>query len=162
MTIARWSTASEEITERIAFRLRAGASATTRQVLWERDDRRLLLQLSSLLVSIKDGWLLVNLSVQTEPTGPRLLQFVFFLGSDGEGDGTQAGGTIHTDSREGAQLAQLWGDDLQRAIWDGVLDIVEGSLTLAERSHPGLPLDLLGFSCSAGQLNVDIQAVGGA
>jgi hypothetical protein len=158
MPLARWSTASAEVAERIQLRLRAGAPADARVVLWERDGRRVLLHLFTLRVSIKDGWLLADLGLQTEPTGRRLLQFVFFLGTDGEGDGTQAGGTIHTDSREGAELAQAWGDDLQRVIWDGVLDVVEGSLNVAERRHPGLPLSVLGFSCSDDQLHVDIHA----
>jgi hypothetical protein len=33
---------------------------------------------------------------------------------------------------------------------------------LAEQRHPGLPLDLLGFTCSDGRLHVDIQAGAGA
>lgn len=158
MPLARWSTPSAEVTERIALRLSAGAPANSGLVLWERDNRRVLLHLATLVVSVRDGWLLANLAVETEPTGRRLLQFVCFLGSDGEGDGTQAGATIHTDTREGAQLAQLWGDDLLRAIWDGVLDIVEGSLHVAERRHPGVPLSVLGFCCSVDQLHVDILA----
>lgn len=162
MPLARWSTDSAEIVERMAFRLRAKAPVNSRLLIWERHGRRVLLHLTSLRVSIRIGWLLANLLVETEPTGRRLLQFVFYLGSDGDSDGTRAGATIHTDSREGAQLVQLWGEDLQRAVWDGVLDIVEGSLHLAESRHRGLPLSLLGFSCSGNQLHVDIQAGEGA
>jgi hypothetical protein len=158
MTLARWSIPSPEITQRVRFRLLAGAAAASRAVLWERDGRRVLLHVSSLRAVMRDGWLLVNLTLQTEPTGPRTLQFVFFLGSDGEGDGTQAGATIHCDSREAAQLAQLWGDDLQRTIWDGVLDVIEGTVVLAERHHRGRSLAVLGFSSSADQLHVDILA----
>ena len=156
MPLARWSTPSAEIAERIGVRLRAGAPPTARLVLWESEGRRVLLHLSTLRIAIKEGWLLVDLAVETEPTGRRRLQFVFFLGADGDGDGTQAGATTHADSREGAQLAHSWGEDLQRVMWEGVLDIIEGSLVLAERRHGATPLGILGFSCSADQLHVDI------
>lgn len=156
MPLARWSTQSAEIAERILYRLRGGTAAAPRLLLWQQGERRLLLHLNTLRVSVKDGWLMVNLTVETEPTGRRVLQFVFFLGTEGEGDGTSAGGTIHTDSREGAQIAQPWGDDLRRAIWDGVLDIIEGSITHAERRADRQSLRVVGFSCSDDQLHVDI------
>ncbi|MBI1352984.1 MAG: hypothetical protein GC160_01475 [Acidobacteria bacterium] len=162
MAVARWSTPSAELTQRLAFRLRAGAPSNARSALWQRDGQLLLVHLTTLRVSVKDGWLLADLFVETEPTGRRLLQFVFFLGSDGEGDGSQAGATIHTDSREAAQLAQLWGSELQRVLWDGVLDVLEGCLALAERRLPGRSLNILGFSCGSDQLHVDIEAEGGA
>jgi hypothetical protein len=156
MPLARWSTESSELGERIQFRLRGGSTAAPRVLLWEHGGRQLLLHLATLRVSIKEGWLLVDLGVETEPTGRRVLQFVFFLGADGRGEGTSAGGTIHTDSREGAQLAQLWGAELRRAIWDGVLDIIEGSISHAERGAGRERLTVVGFSCSDDQLHVDI------
>ena len=160
MSVLRWSTPVDEIADRIGARLRAGTRGTPRVVAWERDGRRLLLLLYTLRVSVRDGWLLVDLTVQTEPTGPRVLQLVFFLGADGDGDGTHAGGTIHAEAREGAQLADVWGDDLQRVVWDGVLDIVEGSVELSAQRTRGAPQNLLGFSCSDGLLHVDVQAGG--
>jgi hypothetical protein len=160
LPVTRWSTSSAEVTERIALRLGSGSAGRSRLILWEAPDGRILLHLSTLRVAIREGWLLANLEVETQPTGRRRLQFVFFVGSDGEGDGMQAGSTIHADSPEGAQLAQFWGERLQRAIWDGVLDVLEGSLGVAERRHRGAPLRLLGFSSSAGELHADIAAGG--
>jgi hypothetical protein len=160
MSLIRWSTDLAEVADRVGVRLRAGSSARSNQVVWESRGRRALLHLSTLRLVVKDGWLLVNLSVETEPTGARLLQFIFFLGQDGEGDGTDAGATVHVDSLEGAQLAELWGEQLERVIWDGVLDVIEGSLAFADvhQGSRGLPLSLLGYTCSGGRLHVDLQA----
>ena len=158
MRVVRWSSPAREVAERIGVRLRSGTRGTPRAVIWERDGRRLVLHLSTLAVELRDGWLLVDLLVQAGETGRQRLQFVFYLGEDGDGDGARAGGTIHTTRVDATRIADFWGEGLQRVVWDGVLDVIEGSVELSEERARGAPVSLLGFSSTDGFLHVDTTA----
>jgi len=102
-------------------------TATGEAVVWQKDRHRLLIHTASLAVRSLDGWLLVNLEVEADQTKRQLLQFVFHVGRQGESDGTQAACTIHSTS-QAAPLLEPWGRDLQRVLWDAVLDAIESGV----------------------------------
>ncbi len=76
------------------------------------------------------------------------MQFVFFLGKAGDGDGPQAGATINAPTPGGAQVAACWGADLQRVLWDAVLDAVEVCIHRAGTQLPNQKMTLQGFYCT--------------
>jgi hypothetical protein len=84
------------------------------------------------------------------------LQFVFFLGKKREGDGTQAGATINATTAQAAQLAEQWGAQVQRVLWDAVLDAIEAAVHRAGERKPKTELTLRGFHCTNEALNVEV------
>lgn len=116
----------------------------------------MLLYLSSLRSVCKPGWLLVELPLEAGASGRQRVQFVYFLGRDDVAGGTSASTTIRAETSAGLQIVDRWGPALQRVIWDGVLDLIEGALVWErERSGAGDPA-LLGFGCGASSLHVDV------
>src|SRR5437016_10994840 len=110
----------------MAERLRGGSQSA--QVVWQSPTQRVLVHTESLVVRSLDGWLVANLDLETDQTKRRTIQFVFYLGRKNESDGVQAACTINAPSPEAAALADAWGRDLQRVLWDAVLDGVEACL----------------------------------
>jgi hypothetical protein len=145
-----------DLGQRMRFRLGGGSSAPS--VVWQRKGQRVLLHLDSLNVRALDGWLLCSLDLDTDATQRQSLQFVFFLGTDGEGDGLTAAGTLNLATVTAAQLAELWGADVQRLLWDAVLDGLEAALALARQQHPTDPIVLEGFTCGPDELRVHVLA----
>ena len=118
-----------EVGRRMMLRLCGGKE--TRVIIWEKERNQLLLHCASLVVRSLPGWLLVNLEVESDQTQPQLLQFVFYLGKREQSSGTRAACTINSKTALGAQLAESWGRDLQRVLWDAVLDAIEASVVQA-------------------------------
>jgi hypothetical protein len=148
------------VAERMRECLRGSASAKVNKVVWQRPDgQRLLLYLDATFkVKLLDGWAVCQLNAQTDQTGQQTLQFVFFLGKANEGDGPQAACSINAASNGAAQIAAVWGHDLQRVLWDALLDVVEASVTHAGTAKPGQHLTLKGFSCGAEGFNTEVLA----
>src|SRR5262245_14447954 len=114
---------------RMMERLRG--SAPSFQVVWQDHGRRLLVHADSLGARSVDGWLLVNLDVEADQTKRCTLQFVFYLGKKGESDNLHAACAINAPTPQAAYLADAWGRDLQRVLWDAVLDGVEACMARA-------------------------------
>lgn len=140
----------------MAFRLRG--AAPTVKVVWQNQSQRVLVHTDSLVVRSLDGWLLANLDLETDQTKRRTLQFVFYVGKKDESDGVQAACTINAASPEAAQLADAWGRDLQRVLWDGVLDAVEVCVARAAALAPTQSVTLGGFFSNAQSLVVSVLA----
>ena len=75
MPLARWSTTAAEITERVAFHLHGGAPPTARVVLWEQQNRRVLLHLSSLRLARDGGSAPYRLASRGEATPAALATY---------------------------------------------------------------------------------------
>lgn len=153
------SIAASEVGRRLVERLQGSGATTATKFLWQRDDQRLLVHADSLAYRFVDGWLICNLDLETDQTQRQTLQFVFFLGESTEGDGLQASCTINAPSVGAAQLAAGWGEEVQRVLWDAVLDAVEAAVYHAETLKPGVKLTVGGFHCTADALHV--QVLGG-
>jgi hypothetical protein len=123
MTAFELSIGTSDLTRRCMERLRNGAQ--TSDVVWQSGTRRLLVHTASLVVRSLDGWLVINLDVETDQTKKQTLQFVFYLGKRGDPASVQAACTINAPTAGGAQIADGWGRDLQRVLWDVVVDGVE-------------------------------------
>ena len=156
MAAHQLSISAADLEARMRQRLTGAAPDNSTQVVWRDDEQRVLLHLNSLKLRIIDGWLLCNLNLQTDPTGPQRLQFIYFLGAPGEGDGLQAAAQINAATLPAAQLADKWGRDLQRVLWDAVLDGIEVSIRDVTENEPGQPVVLHGFTTSAGYLHVRV------
>lgn len=125
-------------------------------VVWEKEQRRVLLNLASVKSRFADGWLVCELDLKNDQVGRETLQFVFFLGTEREARGTQAAATINAATPDAAQLADQWGADLQRVLWDAVLDAIEAAVAKADRRRPGEKLTLRGFHCTSDALHVEV------
>lgn len=150
-----YTVTAADLAARIRQRL-VGVTSTARQAIWQSGGHSVLLHAERLQARLLDGWLLVGLELETEQTGRALLEFVFHLGAARDGDGLTAAVRINAATRQATQLAELWGDDLQRVIWDAVLDTIQLALRTAIASHTGQPIRLRGFHATANGLHVDV------
>jgi hypothetical protein len=144
----------EEIGRRMREQLRGGTNRD--QVVWQKDRQRLLIHAGSLAVRGLDGWLLANLEVESDETRRQLLQFVFYVGRGGQNDGTQAACGINAATEPAAHLIEPWGRDLQRVLWDGVLDAIEASVARVATQLGERPVTLAGFFAEAGTFHVSV------
>lgn len=159
MAALRLSISATDLVQRLKGRLRGDPPNAATRVVWQRDSDTVLVNTDALSIRLLDAWLLCNLELQTDQTGPQILQFVYFLGKSGEGDGLQAACTINTSTPGAAQIAAAWGHDLQRVLWDAVLDAIEVMVYHAESSKKG-SITVGGFHCTADAIFVDLLAEG--
>ena len=159
MNALRLSIGEAELADRMRHRLRGAAAAAAAKVVWQQDASLLLIHLDSLQARCRDGWLLCSLQVQTDPTGLQTLQLVFFLGRIGKADGLQASCTVNAPTAGAARIAAVWGEDLQRVLWDAVLDALEAGVHHAGTlMNPKDRITLAGFHCGAGEVHVEVVA----
>ncbi len=156
MTAFELSIATPELGRRMLSNLRAGA--LTADVVWQKKGRHVLLHTASLEVRSVEGWLLVSLDLETDQTRRATLQFVFFMGRRAEGSGNEAACTINAVTPAAAALADAWGRDLERVMWDAVLDGVEASLARMSVQLGSRPVTLGGFFTDAQSLIVSVLA----
>jgi hypothetical protein len=135
--------------------LTPGGAAT---VAWQLGANRVLIFVTSLKVRAADGWLVCNLDLQSDATQRQTLQIIFFLGQAGDASGTCASCTVNAPTPPAAQLANQWGAELQRVLWDAVLDAIEAALFQLELQSVAGPFILRGFSGTAGAIQVDVLA----
>ena len=147
----------QDVQIRIRQRL-TGLNREARGVVWQLGGHSVLIHTESLQARFLRGWLLVSLFLETNQTGRCLLEFVFFLGAAQDGDGNTAAARINAASRAATQLAEIWGDDLQRVIWDAVLDVMEASLSRVRHQYGNQPMTLRGFQVSPEGLQVSVIA----
>jgi len=150
------SIATSDLGKRMAERLRGGAAAA--KVVWQSDGRRVLVHTDSVAVRSLDGWLLANVDLETDQTKKRTLQFVFYLGKQSETVNVNAACTINAPTPEAAQLADAWGRDLQRVLWDAVLDGVEACVARVAAQVGSQPVTLGGFFSNPQSLVVSVLA----
>jgi len=70
----------------------------------------------------------------------------------------QAAATINAASVATSQLADRWGAQVQRVLWDAVLDGIETSIRHVKEQQPGQRVQLLGFTGATNLLNVKVLA----
>ncbi len=146
-----------DVQSRIRQRL-AGLNPTARRVVWRSATHAVFIYVDRTQARLLRGWLVVGLDLETDQTGRHPLELVFFLGAPQDGDGTSAAVRINAASREAATIAEVWGDDLQRVVWDAVLDAIQVALQRARRDHPNQPLALRGFLATPEGLQVNVVA----
>ena len=137
------------------MRHRIAGSSTAPQVVWADGQQRVLVHADSLKVRALDGWLLCHIELETDTTKRQRLQIVFFLGREAEGDGPSAAASINAPSTGSAQLAERWGRDLQRVLWDAVLDGIEAAVHHAKESSKAA-IQVLGFTCKNEELHIRV------
>jgi hypothetical protein len=150
------SIATAELERRMRDRLADVSESSPALIVWKRDGLQVAINLESLVVRTLDGWLLCELGLESDQTGAEMLQFVFFLGSKSERPGVQAASTVNAANLAAAQLADAWGDDLQRVMWDAVLDVIEAAVEHAAAANPGAQLTLRAFHCDDNAIGVDL------
>jgi hypothetical protein len=153
------SVTAGELGLRLRERLRGNAVATATKVTWQRPDgQRLLIELASVKVRLLDGWLLCELAAQTDQTGRAILQFVFFVGRPKEADDIKASSTINAATPAATQIAAVWGQDLQRVIWDVVLDVLEACVWQVSQQQAGKAITIQGFHCTPDLFHAEVIA----
>ena len=158
MTALQVSISAADLAARMKQRLSALAPTPAARIVWEDAGQRVLLHLDSLRARVVDGWLLCQLDLETDQTQRQPLQFVYHLGVASEGGGVQAAGTINAASVPASQLADRWGAQVQRVLWDAVLDGIETSIRHVKEQQPGQRVQLLGFTGGTNLLNVKVLA----
>jgi hypothetical protein len=159
MTSVSLTIGTTDVQARIRQRL-AGLNPSARRVVWRSATHAVLIYADRTQARLLRGWLVVGLELETDQTGRHPLELVYFLGRAQDGDGPGAAVRINAATREAAMLAEVWGDDLQRVVWDAVLDAIQVALQRARRDHPDEPLTLRGFLATPEGLQV--TAVAGA
>jgi hypothetical protein len=127
-------------------------------VLWEQQGSRALIHVDSLKARLLPGWLLCNLDLQADETGRQTLQFIFYLGSPGQGDGLRAGGAVKAANAQASQLAAIWGSSIQRVLWDAVLDALEAFVDQAASQSANGPVAIQGFQGAQDALTAAVVA----
>jgi hypothetical protein len=146
-----------DLQARIRQRL-LGLNPTARRAVWRSASHAVLIYVDRTQARLLRSWLVVGLELETDQTGRQTLELVYFLGSARDGDGTGAAVRINAATREAAMLAEVWGDHLQRVIWDAVLDAIQVALQRTRRDHPNEPLTLRGFIATPEGLQVNVVA----
>ena len=158
MTALQVSISAADLAARMKQRLSALAPTPAARVVWEDAGQRVLLHLDSLRARVVEGWLLCQLDLETDQTQRQPLQFVYYLGVAGEGGGVQAAATINAATVPASQLADRWGAQVQRVLWDAVLDGIETSIRHVKEQQPGQRVQLQGFTGATNVLNVKVLA----
>lgn len=144
-----------DLVRRIRQRL-AGLASTSRLVVWRSGAHAVVIHAERLRARMLRGWLVVTLELETDQTGSRPLDLVFFLGAPGEAEGATAAVRINAATPEATELAEIWGDDLQRVVWDAVLDAVQLALKSAQSGPAAVALTLRGFQATPDGIRVDV------
>jgi hypothetical protein len=139
------------------IRARLVGLGTARHVVWEQDGHAVLIRSDQLNVRSLAGWLVVSIELDTKQTGRQRLELVYRLGTPDRG-GTGAAVKINAATKDATALAEVWGDDLQRVVWDAVLDAIEAALRRARRAEPREPLILRGFHLGREGFTVEIAS----
>ena len=158
MTALQVSISAADLGARMKQRLSALAPTPAARIVWEDAGQRVLLHLDSLRARVVDGWLLCQLDLETDQTQRQPLQFVYYLGVATEGGGMQAAATINAASVAASQLADRWGAQVQRVLWDAVLDGIETSIRHVKEQQPGQRVQLVGFTGATNLLSVKVLA----
>ena len=149
--------AAGDLLQRVRQRL-SGLNSSGRQVVWRCGQHAVLIHAGRAQARLLHGWLVVGLELETEQTGRCSLELVYFLGSRKDGDGPTAAVRINAATREAVMLAEICGDDLQRVIWDAVLDAIQLALQSARRQFPREQLVLRGFTVLPEGIEVRVAA----
>jgi len=158
MPVLNISVSADQLAQRMQDRLRGLNSASPVTVLWIQQNSSILIHIDSLKLRVLTGWVLCSLDLECDATGRQTLQFVFYLGAPGLGDGLRAGSTINAATPQAAQMADVWGAAIQRVLWDAVLDALEAFLAQAASQNPGQPLAIEGFQAAPNVLSAAIIA----
>ena len=157
MVALRVAVAVDDIASRMRQRLHALGDFDAREVVWQEGTARLLLHTHALQVRALEGWLVGNLDVQTDEAGRATLQFIFFLGDEREA-GPHGSATINAATREAAQIADRWGRDLLRVLWEAVLDGIEASIETTSIQFGGRRVAVAGLFSTRKAFFVDLVA----
>src|SRR5262245_28380464 len=143
LSAIRVSVSGDDLQARLRYRLLNGAAAGSPAVVWTDADAEVVVHVASLAVRLTEGWLLVDVPLETLETGRVDVRCVYFLGRESRGDGLAASCTV--DPRAPAILVGRWGDALLTAIWSAVQDVLEGALQAATSAFPKNPPAFVGY-----------------
>ena len=152
------SLSADQLQKRLQDRLRGLNPVAPNTVLWQQKGNRVLLFVDSLRTRLLSGWLLCSVDMQADETGRQTVQFVFYLGATGAGDGLHAAGSVNAANPQASQLAEVWGQAVQRVLWDAVLDALEAFVSQAAAKYPGQPIAIHGFQAVANAFSAIIIA----
>lgn len=124
-------------------------------VVWSRDGSELIVHRGTLNLRAVAGYLVAEVHVESAETGPTLARLVFYLGTADAGAGPSVAATF--DAATPQLIVDAWGDALRAAVWEGLVDVVEGAAVAASRVA-GAPLRVLGFTGEDARIVVAVGA----
>lgn len=110
-------------------------------VVWSRAGSELYVDPHAVRLRATAGFLVAELGVESVETGPLVARLVVYLGTGDAGSGRAV--AVTHDAGTPTILVDAWGDALRAAVWEGVLDVVEGA-AVAASDVAGAPLAVLG------------------
>lgn len=152
------SLSAEQLQKRMQDRLGGLNPAAPNTVLWQQKDSTALLYVDSVRARLVPGWLVCDADMQSDQTGRQTLQFVYYLGMAGQGDGLQASGAVNAGNPQASQLAEVWGATVQRVLWDAVLDGLEAFVSQVAAKYPGQAVAIQGFQAATDALSAVLTA----
>ena len=151
------SLTADQLQKRLQDRLRGLNANLPNTVLWQQNSNSVLLFIDSFKTRLIPGWLLCGLDMQSDQTGRQNVQFVFYLGTTGSGDGLHATATINAATPQASQLADAWGKTVQSVLWEAVLDALEAFVEQAAAKYPGQAIAIHGFQANSGNVSAIIM-----
>ncbi len=124
-------------------------------VVWSRDRSELIVHRGTLNLRAVAGYLVAEVNVESAETGPTLARLVFYLGTAEAGAGPSVAATF--DATTPQLIVDAWGDALRAAVWEGLVDVVEGAAVAASRVA-GTPLRVLGVTGEDARIVVAVGA----
>jgi hypothetical protein len=160
MPALRVSVSADDLRTRVRLRLLNGAPAGTPAVVWTAADAdvvvaEVVVHVASVELRLTDGWLLVDVPLETSETGRVDVRCLYFLGRADRGDGLKASAVI--DPRAPQLLVGRWGDALLTAVWSGVQDVLEGAYQAVVAAFPKDTPTLAGYVADEGAMRVAIS-----
>lgn len=150
------SVSANDLQQRLRCQLAGAADPDHAQdiVVWQDGADSVAALVGRAQLRLTSGWLLCQLPLDSSETGLGQVGAIFFLGRVGQGDGPRASFTLDPGSHP--VLAARWGDALRNAVWNAVLDIVEGAVQLYS-DQIKRKVALLGFASSEDTLHMQVE-----
>lgn len=128
---------------RKAVRERLAGSTGAHSVVWTRDASELVVHAASIELRVTGGFMVATLEVEALEVPRMPVRLVYFLGTAQAGAGKAA--SVTHDGETPPAVIEAWGEPLRLAVWEGVLDVIEGAAVAASQAA-GVPLRVLGFT----------------
>ena len=157
MPALRVSVSADDLRARVQLRLLNGAPAGTPAVVWTATEAQVVVaevvvHVATVDLRLTDGWLLVDVPLETSETGKVDVRCLYFLGRPDRADGLKASGAIDPGAPQ--LLVGRWGDALLTAVWSGVQDVLAGAYQAVVAAFPKDMPTIAGYVADEGAIRV--------
>lgn len=142
----------EDLGVELASRL--GGDAEQDAVVWKDGDAEVIVHLNETRVRIREGVVLVSVTLESDQTGRQSLVVPFIVGD--EDDPAKLFTVTETIPRGDPVLAARWGEAAQEAVWGALLGLAEDQASQAELDDNGNVQVPVGLVAQPGKLQIEV------